>query len=171
MSDLSEFFEIAFNNSAKAAYFRNAANSMLKFIHAEYWRDDLGLYLPYVGADAVDMRKWYPDATSQLYPIVYGVISHNSSEAAELWSKFEGAWPGWRSYSHTSQDPSPWEIVTYAAALAGRVQEAEERLSIATIKFAEQGFPWPWSCEEAGWYLHTNAFMHRLKQQQQQREE
>lgn len=112
-----------------------------------------------MGAKSVNLRVWHPDAVSQVYPIVYGLVSPSSTRARAVWASLKEAWPGLGNYSHTAQDPTPWEIVTFAAVLMGDVELARARLDHAARAYVAAKFPFPWTCEEAGWYLHTNTFL------------
>ena len=42
-----------------------------------------------------NLAKWYPDAISQLYPILTQVIAPNSDEAKAIWDSFNRHFPGW----------------------------------------------------------------------------
>lgn len=123
------------------------------------WSEKDGLYRPHIGAKSINLEKWHPDAVVQVYPIVYGLLSPSSARAAALWSTLKAAWPGLGTYSYSTQDPSPWEIVTFAAVLMGDVALAKARLAHSEAEFVSRNFPFPWTCEEAGWYLHTNTYL------------
>ena len=75
------------------------------------WNDD--------GSAGATISKWttfYADATCQLYPGLFGVISPLSPRANLLYSTFNFYYPAWSAGTIYSGG-YPWAIVSYAAAI------------------------------------------------------
>ncbi len=161
LQDAASLFA-ALGNSSKSTYYSQHAAQMHQGI--------MGLWLSSAGSWAVyrdnagneltpNFATWYPDATSQLFPALYGVVPVSNKRAQTVYSKFNSAWPGWPMLSFNSQDPFPW--VTVAAAASQMGDKSRVNLYITTVQndYVAPGFPWPWYCLEAGWFMRVNAFM------------
>ena len=152
----------ALGDSTKAAYYTNAANKMQSGLMSMWiasigrwavYKDWYGRFIP------PNMGVWYPDATSQLYPTVYGVVSPTDAHSTWTYYKFNLAWPGWPNLSFNSQDPFPWTIVGAAAALMGDSGRINTYFSNLQYKYVNHYFPWPWYCMEAGFFMRSNSQM------------
>ncbi|MBT2643627.1 hypothetical protein J7I80_15400 [Bacillus sp. ISL-41] len=99
-------------------------------------------------------EKWYPDSTSQLFPIVFDVISSTGVLSNRIYDKFNFTHNRWYNLGDT--DPFPWVVVGYAASLMNDTA----RVSIFNKKihsdFIESGRKYPWYNNEAGWFLRMN---------------
>jgi hypothetical protein len=90
---------------------------------------------------APNFGTWYPDASSQLYPVLHGVVSSSESHAKTVYTAFKKAWPSWPSLSFTTQDPFAW--VTVAAAAARMGDSSRVNSYITTIQNQSQHGEWP----------------------------
>ncbi|MFD2371435.1 hypothetical protein ACFSO0_16030 [Brevibacillus sp. GCM10020057] len=72
-------------------------------------------------------RKWYPDVTSQAFPIMYG--SAPPDEAASLYAKITEAFPHFETFQ--TGDLYPWMSMGEAARLMGDWRRVETMLSTA----------------------------------------
>lgn len=102
---------------------------------------------------------WYPDATSQLYPVLHGVVSSSDNRAQTVYSTFNQFWPGWPVLSFNTQDQFPWVTVAAAALKMGDTSRVNTYITTIENQYVSKGFPWPWYCLEAGWFMRVNAFM------------
>jgi hypothetical protein len=92
LRDLASLFQNAFGDSAKAAYYNNAANSMQSGILGMWLNGTWAVYKNDIGGLAApNMRTWYADASAQVFPALMG----------------------------NSQDPFPWCLIGTAAAAMG----------------------------------------------------
>ena len=96
--------------------------------------------------------RWYPDATSQLFPALQGVIPATSPRAAELWTGFNAAWPRWDRLVNGDSGGYPWALVGTAAIVLGDRERAVTYSNAVQHRYAAAGFPYPWYDAEAGWY-------------------
>jgi len=102
--------------------------------------------------DTVSWSNWYPDATSQLWPIKAGIVS--GSEATSLWDTFDATWPNWVT-TVNNPDGMPWGAIGYTAAFMGDKTDADSFLANADTNYMANGNPWPWSAREAGFTMQA----------------
>jgi len=105
------------------------------------------------------MGKWYPDASSQMFPVLYGVVSGSDSRAQQAYGSFNQAWPGWQNLSFSGQDPFPWVMVAHAAARMGDRGRVGTYINAARGKWINKGFPWTWYSMEGGWFMRLANYM------------
>jgi len=151
--DLSFLRAHAFGDVAGAASAWSQAQQVQAAINAELWNptrnqfavalDDQGvLTWPQAG-------NWY-DATTQLWPILHGVISQTSQPAQTAYNQFNSAFPGWPMLK--KPDPFPWVSIAFVALQMNDVSRATT-YSKTVQRAYSPGFAYPWYCAESGWYL------------------
>jgi hypothetical protein len=155
--DLADLMLAAWGDSNGSNWYIAHATELQNGIQSVLYDSRLKLYYTSAGAAAPNMATWYPDSVAQLFPITNGVIAASSAQAKTVYFKFNGAWPGWDHMSLDSQDSFPWAVVSYAALLMGDTSRANTYITTVENKYEGVGFPWPWYCAEAGWYLRSNA--------------
>lgn len=74
------------------------------------------LYYPYKGATSTDMNVFYPDATSQLFPIRFGLVDPRSDRAKEIIENFESFMPEWYNLDY---DTYPWMLISQTYYMMG----------------------------------------------------
>ncbi|MBV9085942.1 MAG: hypothetical protein JOY79_00535 [Acidobacteriaceae bacterium] len=161
LRDAASLFQYAFGDSAKAAYFNSAADSMLNGLNGMWLGNGaFGVYKDALARNAApNWRVWYADATSQVFPVLMGVISPSDPRAQQVYANFNANWPGWANLSFQAQDPFPWVLVGGAAALMGDTARVNTYMNAIQNKYVSQGFPWTWYSAEAGWYMRLNSYM------------
>jgi hypothetical protein len=113
-ADSGDFSTLLHNNTA-------AIESQLWRNTVYNWNDD---------GRTTAITNWavfYPDATSQLYPGLFGVIAASEDRANRLYTQFNRTYPNWpkgQVYSGTY----PWALVVYAAANINDKVRADEYL-------------------------------------------
>jgi hypothetical protein len=160
LRDLALLFQYAFNNPGSAAWYNAHADKMYQGIQSMWQGSSFAIYRD---ANAWQLAPkwstWYPDATSQLFPVLMGVVAPSDAKARQLYSKFNGAWPGWPELSFNSQDAFPWVLVADAAALMGDAARVNTYVNTVQARYVNAGFPWPWYSAEAGWFLRLDSYM------------
>lgn len=77
--------------------------------------------------DKMDWTKFYPDATAQLYPAMFNVLTSSDSKSKTVYEEFNknfGSWSTGKTYaSH------PWAILSYAAAQMGDVDKVNQYIT------------------------------------------
>ena len=163
---------IAFANLAYQAWgdtgaqsrYQGHASRIQSGIQSVLYIPSTKLYHPYAGSPAPDMTTFYPDAVSQLWPGLQGVVT--GSQANTSYSKFNAAWPGWTNLSFDNQsNPFPWCAISYAAYLAGDSTSVNKYIVTIQNEYVDvtPPFPWPFYSAEGGWFMRTNAAMGGLK--------
>ena len=158
LRDLASLFT-AIGNS-EAAKYNSAADSMLAGINGMWMNGTWAVYKDGVGnLAAPKMGTWYPDATSQVFPVLEGVISASDAKSTQVYNNLNTAWPGWPTLSFNSQDTFPWVLVADAAVMMGDTTRVNTYLQSMTAKYVNKNFPWPWYSAENGWYMRLNAYI------------
>lgn len=70
-----------------------------------------------MGQKVVNWNKFYPDATSQLYPIIFSVFSNDEPLSSKSYSLFNENFPEWQKGKR--YDDFPWAILSLAASKMG----------------------------------------------------
>jgi len=160
LRDLALIFQNAFGDTAKAQYYNAKADLMLQGINGMWMNGSWAVYKDGVGnLAAPNYSVWYADATSQLFPVMQGVIAPNDARSVQVYSKFNAAWPGWPTLSFNAQDSFPWVMIADAAAVMGDTNRVNTYINSIQSKYVATGFPWPWYNMEAGWFMRLNAYM------------
>jgi hypothetical protein len=105
------------------------------------------------------MGTWYPDASSQVFPVLEGVIPAGDPRSQQAYNNVNNAWPGWPTLSFSTQDPFPWVLVGNAAVTMGDTNRVNTYVQTIENKYVNQGFPWTWYSAEAGWFMRLNAYI------------
>ena len=159
LEDLADLAIQAWDDTGTASWYQAHASSIQSGIQNVLYISSSQLYYPYAGSSAPNMSTFYPDAVSQLYPAVQGVVAASSQSAKNSYITFNKAWPGWTNLSFSSQTPFPWVVVSYAAYLEGNRSSVNRYITTIQQRYVNPGFPWPFYCAEAGWFMRVNAGM------------
>jgi hypothetical protein len=159
LADVATLFG-SIGDTAKQNYYGGLAakcqNGVWSMWLGNYW----AVYKDGIGRLAAPkMSTWYPDATAQMYPVLYGVLPASDSRSQKAYAYFNQAWPAWPQLSFNGQDPFPWVIVADAAALMGDSGRVGTYANSARAKWVNKGFPWTWYSMEAGWYMRLANYM------------
>jgi|SRR5580698_2738789 hypothetical protein len=155
LMDFARLANQAWGDADAASWYAVHARAIRAGIQAVLYAESSGLYYPYAGSDAPDLKTWYPDSVAQLYPMVHGVTAPGSSRSMSVYAAFNKAWPGWADLSFNSQDKFPWAMVSYAAFLAQDKARVDRYLTTVRDRYliADPRFRWPWHGAEAGWFM------------------
>lgn len=160
LRDLASLFQNGLGDSTKAAYYNAVADHMLQGIQTMWTGNSWAVYKDGIGRFiAPNMGTWYPDATSQVFPVLENVISASDSRSQTVYNNLNAAWPGWPSLSFSTQDPFPWVLVADAAVQMGDTNRVNTYVQTIESKYVNQSFPWTWYSAEAGWFLRLNAYV------------
>jgi hypothetical protein len=154
--DLATLRLQAFGDPAGAARASSHALRVQAAIKTRYWDVKRGLFalaLDETGAKVWPKPgDWMEDGTSQLFPILHGVIDPTSREAQIAYRRFTEAFPSWPLLD--KPDPFPWASVAFVALQMNDVDRASAYASAVQKRYAP-GFAYPWYCAESGWYLRV----------------
>lgn len=99
----------------------------------------------------IRLGKFYPDATCQVFPVLYGLLEPDSKRAGSLYRLFNNFQPHW---VFIKPPHFPWMLLGYYACLHDDFKRALEK-----IKQANQVYIGPqsgnWYCAEAAFYVLT----------------
>jgi hypothetical protein len=158
LSALASVFE-AVGNRPRAAYYASRAELAYRGLMSMWLGESFAVYKGATGKlPPPDWSTWYPDSTSQLFPIVEGVLPASDPKAQRTYSAFNRAWPDWQNLSGNS-DRFPWVLVADTAALMGDSARVNTYIVNVQKKYVSRGFPWPWYSMEAGRFMRLNAYM------------
>ncbi len=147
-------------DAGKQNYYGGLATKCQNGVWSMWLGNKWAIYKDGIGRLAApNMATWYPDASAQLFPVLYGVVSGSDSRAQAAYAYFNRAWPAWANLSFSSQDPFPWVMVADAAALMGDRGRVDTYANSVRARWVNKGFPWTWYSMEAGWYMRLAAFM------------
>jgi hypothetical protein len=159
LSDLASLFN-ALGDSAKSSYYTAAATSMKNGILSMWMNGKWAVYKDWYGNFiAPNMGTWYADASSQIFPVLMGVVKSSDPRAQQAYAALNAAWPGWPELSFNSQDPFPWCLVVEGAAAMGDQARVTTYINAVQSKYVDSGFPWPFYNAEAGWFMRANNYM------------
>ncbi len=160
LRDLASLFGAAFNDAGKQQYYNSKADLMLQGIQGMWMNGTWAVYKD--GIDRLigpNFGTWYPDATSQMFPVMQDVISPSDPRSQQVYNQLLNTWPGWANLSFNSQDPFPWVMIADAAAVMGDTGRANTYITNIQNQYVNNGFPWPFYSMEAGWFMRLNAYM------------
>lgn len=160
LRDAALLFQNAFNDSTNAQLYNSKADLMLQGINGMWMGSHWAVYKDGIGRFiGPNMGTWYPDATSQMFPVMQNVIAASDSRSVQAYNSFNAAWPGWPTLSFNSQDPFPWVMIGAAAAMMGDTSRTNTYINTIDNKYVNTGFPWTWYSMEAGWFMRLNKYM------------
>ena len=102
---------------------RIETSSDLESLLAETTSSIRGLYnesksnYDYAKGNKSSWNKFYPDATAQLYPSLFGVVSASDLKSKLVYDRFNSSFPDWSTGK--TYDTFPWTMIAYAAAVMG----------------------------------------------------
>jgi hypothetical protein len=159
LADVSTLFG-SMGDSTKEGYYGTVATNCQRGVWNMWLGNTWAVYKDALGRLAAPtLSTWYPDASAQMFPVLYGVVQGNDSKAVASYASFNAAWPGWAQLSYNNQDPFPWVMIADGAAQMGDKTRVATYANSVRAKWVNKGFPWTWYSMEAGWYLRLTAYM------------
>jgi hypothetical protein len=153
--DLAALRSGAFGDLAGSLRASSHALQIQNAIATTYWDGNRGAFA--VALDASGNKIWpqagnWYDQTTQLFPILHGVVDPASQQAQTAYAQFSSAFPGWPSLQ--KPDPFPWASIAFVALQMNDVARANTYANTVQGRYAP-GFAYPWYCAESGWYLRV----------------
>jgi hypothetical protein len=154
--DLSYLYANVLNNPQYASQVEGIANKVKKAIQTNFSNGEefFVAITESGGKQAADWKKWYPDSTAQMFPVIFGVVSPNDKKAQYVYQKLNDYHPEWVRLDNG--DVFPWTVIGYGAALVGDWTRAKMYYDQIKLNYVDKGHPWPWYSAEAGWFLQMN---------------
>lgn len=130
------FEQIVLGGKDEYAALRDECNELIstvkKNINSKLWNYVGGYYRPGIAAyvsvptKVFSWNLYYPQATSQLFPIICGVIEPNTERAEQLYGKFCDSF-NWESFDYS--DDFYWGANVYAAAKMNDVERVTQYMT------------------------------------------
>lgn len=95
-------------------------------------------------------NKWYPDATSQLFPILHGLINPQSQRAQQIYTNFNNNFPKWSEHQYND---FPDVYVGFIALIMRDHDNVTRFLNYCTKNYVDKDNIWPWYCVECSYYI------------------
>jgi hypothetical protein len=138
---------------AQATHYQNLLEENTNAIETQLWRGKMYNWNDN-GSTGATLSKWstfYPDATCQLYPGMFGVLDPSSDRANMLYSVFNVHYPAWSSGTVYSGN-YPWAIICYAASILNDKIRVDEYIN-HILSFNKAGR------QKDYWYIGEAAFL------------
>jgi len=145
-----------------AGRYQAKAKAIATGIERTFWNQPKGYYHASktgLFKSRVNLKKFYPDAACQVFPVLYGLIKPDSERAAYLYKIFNKNQPDWVNI----QPPDfPWMILGYYACLHGDCDRAIEKIRQAGEAYIDTKSG-SWYCGESAFFILTCAKLIKLK--------
>lgn len=141
----------------EASLFEAHAKAVATGIERNLWDSRKNCYYPSKTGwwlrPGVNIKKFYPDATCQTFPALYGLIEPESDRGTRLYELFNSNHPDWL----TIKPPDyPWMVLGYYTSLHGDYKRAYEKLRNVRKDYIETKSG-NWFCAEAAFFVLTCA--------------
>jgi len=148
---------LAYLGDQEASLFEARAKAVATGVERALWNPRGAYYHPSKSGwwlrPRVNLKKFYPDASCQVFPVLYGLIEPNSDRGNRLYELFNKYHPDWL----TIKPPDyPWVILGYYASLHGDYNKAYEKLCFVREEYIENKSG-NWFCAEAAFFVLTCA--------------
>jgi hypothetical protein len=155
LMDLADLRTNAYGDVAGGLRATAHAQQIQTAIAGVYWDSGRGAFA--LALDASGNKIWpqagnWYDQTTQLWPILHGVIAPSSTAAQTVYAGFSSAFPAWQQLQ--KPDPYPWASIAFVALQMNDVQRAGAYANAVEAQYAP-GFAYPWYCAESGWYARV----------------
>lgn len=124
-SGKAEYAELRDDCTALIATIKQNINTRLWNPSGNYYRPGIAAYVG-VPTKIFSWNLYYPQATSQLFPIICGVIDPSTERAEQLYGKFCESF-NWQSFDYP--DDFYWGANVQAAAIMGDVESVTEYMT------------------------------------------
>jgi hypothetical protein len=152
--DCSWIEKNVFEDSERAIYFQQKAEEVKQSILKKMIKDESYFCVTLGSCSSIDLKNFYPDAVSQLFPIYYEIIDSKSDLAKKIWKDFNLNFPYWykKDKPELVDDFFPWVFVGRVSLIMGDIQKALSMLeSVEDLFLTSHNYPW--YIKESGDYL------------------
>lgn len=136
------------------------SRTLIQAIEAYLWNESASHYEVSMQSEyhysSFNWVNLYPDAASQLFTILCGVVKNDSSRAGELFSRFS-RYQSWQEMGHYTSGESSfyWGSIAYCAALMGDLSGLKSYLSWYIGNVADGGYEYPIFNADSAWILRA----------------
>ncbi|HAN20877.1 MAG: hypothetical protein A2Y15_04655 [Clostridiales bacterium GWF2_36_10] len=113
---------------------------------------------PAFGTTKEDMKVFYPNATSQLFPVIFGLLETQSEKATFIYNRFNEEFgktgvtrKDWVNMD--CGDAYPWALIGRAAVLMNDLDRVNDYIKTINRSYIQKNHIEPYYCAEAGHIL------------------
>lgn len=139
--------------SGEAPHYRARAKSIAAGIERMLWNPRIQLYHASKTGwfrPGVNIKKFYPDASCQIFPVLCGLHKPESERGVRLYKIFNEYHPDWIKIS----PDYPWMVLGYYACLHGAYRAAYEKIRYVREAYIDSQSS-NWFCAEAAFFVLT----------------
>ncbi|MDP4268331.1 MAG: hypothetical protein Q8880_12985, partial [Bacteroidota bacterium] len=155
ITDAIFIYKEIFKNSHYLNMLKIAKNKIYGSIEANMWNDRDNFYYYQIDANnnkgTPHFTHWYPDATSQLFPILSGLIDPTSKRALYIYDRFNKAFPEWNVSKPNGSFPDVY--IGYVGLLMKDYYKVHVFLDFCRKSYIDKGNIWPWYSVESAYYI------------------
>ncbi len=170
----AEVYEKVYKDLEKSKELSEYAQKVMSGIEKYMWNEEGQYYHSAVFVDGkpafgMDWNNFYPDATAQLFPILFGLIKPDSERAALLYKKFNDSFgvAGVLGKDWTALDKGdayPWSTIAHVAGIVGDYARLDRFVTHLEQKYLKTHSSYYYYCGEAGQTLFAVQYMQNPKQ-------
>lgn len=170
--DGARLYSTLFAGDENIAVQKSAAAKIRKTMNSKMWNKKGGYYYPALEKNGKPSGKFkwnrfYMDATAQVFPIEYGVISAKSSRAKTLYKSFNKHWSTAKVKNHRWDkmqypDEYYWGDLPLAAAEMGDKTRVKIYMKTYIKKVKTTGHAYPLTCADCGKVIMAAALARDL---------
>jgi hypothetical protein len=151
-SGLADFaaLEAQLGRTQQSGYYQSWHDATVAAVVKNLWNNTNHSWDWALGSPSSPSATFYPDATAQLWPTLFGVVAPGSPEAVAAWQAFTNARGSW--YTDGITDAYPWTAMARAAQLNGDTAHADELLNTLHDRYSP-AWGGNWYDDEAGWFV------------------
>lgn len=155
LMDGAKLYTEAYNDSEASEKLLKLAKKNYDSIENKMWNNNSYYYLiDNAGKGAKpDFKKWYADATSQLFPILCGLIKPESARAKKIYDIFNANHPDWYKFKKPGTFPDVY--IGYVASLMKDYGRVSSFLNLCEKNYINKGNVWPWYNVECSYFIRT----------------
>lgn len=171
-AEAAKIYSRFFRNEEKAEQCRRRAETVREAICNAMWDGESNAFLAAVDTegrniyDGNDLTAFYPQASCQLFPVLFGVISPDDPKAVLVYDRFGESFCGGRKGSDwpnlDADGAYPWCILLRAVIAMGDFDTADSFLSTVRSRYIGMNHTYPYYCAEWGHILASAAGLYAL---------
>lgn len=151
----SKLYSHAYSDNQVSQKLLKLAEQNYDSIENNMWKKDYYCYLIDNGGKGSkpDYNTWYADATSQLFPILCGLIKPESDRAKFIYNNFNVHHSDWHKTKKSGAFPDAY--IGYIAALMNDYERVSSFLNLCEKNYINNNNLWPWYNVECSYFIRT----------------
>ncbi|MBO4501565.1 MAG: hypothetical protein J5760_04920 [Clostridia bacterium] len=156
------------NDPAKAAECAARADKVKNAILTRMWSKTDQCFLAAISDKGVsmfsnDLNNFYPQASCQLFPVIFGVIPPDDEKAVITYERFKADFGSrWLNFSI---ETFPWCVLVRAAVNMGDCEFAGQFMEAVNNKYVKRAHKYPYHCSESGSVMVAAAELYALAEE------